>query len=549
MPIRKKSNLAGAGQAVAALMETDEDRERWLAENERVQSDEMVKVFNMMGRREDVNEFCAYVGRDAETGKRIVHGELHEAFQELATRHDRLIVMAFPESGKTSQLGILRVLWELGRNPSLRVAVLSKTQPTAAKTVRTIKQYIEKSTELREVFPELKPGEKWEETFFTINRPVFSKDPTVQALGLESAVIGSRIDLLILDDVLDDENTSTPAGLAQTIKRIRSGYLDRLTTKGRAIFLTNAWNPGDAAHVFGREGWMIYRFPVRSEDGVYYWPEKWNDARVDKVSQDLGPLESGRSLFCKPRADGESPFDKDKVEAAYTRADELELVHRLDAKTLPEGAAIVHGIDLAHRKQGSGHLTSISTVLLWTTDWSYQLLWIEAGRWSSSEIRDRVLDHTRRYDGLFVIENNAAQDWIFDIIMNQAHLPQDQRVLPKMVPFTTGTNKAHPQFGVEGLAVEIRNGLWLFPTHGPAEVVKQAQALKGEMLYYTRGGHTGDRLMSLWFAREGLRRGINAGRPEDKGPGKDLTPPEWRDDGNVGAQVLGERRGEDNELD
>jgi len=483
--------------------------------------------------RNDVNEFCAFVGRDSETGGAIRQEVVHERFQGLAASVRRLILMAHPESGKSTQIGVLRALWLLGRNPNLRIAIVSKTADNAAKTTRAIRSYIEKSAELAEVFPELVPGEKWEESFFIVRRGVHSRDPSVQALGLNGTIIGSRVDVMIFDDTLDHENTATAAERKKTLKRIRAGFLDRLSKEGVAVFLTNAWHPEDAAHVFEKEGWFTERVPVMDEDGTPTWPEKWPRERIEEARQDMGPLEFARAHLCKARDEGESPFDEDAIKRAVALAADIDLVYSLIGFPLPPGAHVFHGVDLAVSQTGKSHLTAIVTVLLWP-DLSRQVLWVDAGRWSSREIRDRVLDTDARYGGTFIVENNAAQRWILDIILNQADLDWTQRRLPELVPFTTGRNKAHPAFGVEGLAVEIDADKWLIPNTGPAKSVAQVEELKGEMLYYVRGAHTGDRLMALWFAREGARKGIRADTPDEEekreldpfGGGRDPIPEE-----------------------
>ncbi len=492
-------------------------------------------------RREDINEFCAYVGRDAETNETIVQEQIHEDFQLIADMFPRAIIMAHPESGKTTQIGILRVLWLLGNNPGLRIAVVSKTKPNAVKTTRAIKEYIEKSEELAEVFPELIPGEKWAEDAFIVRRATYSRDPSIQAVGLDGTIIGSRVDVLVFDDILDLENTMTPAERKKALKRIKAKFLDRLTAGGRALFLTNAWHPEDPAHALEKEGkeggpWRCFKFSVLTEDGQPSWPEKWTLDRIDDLRAELGPIDFARAMLCKARDEGESPFDEDAIERAVTMAHELEvdLVYACRAEDLPPGAAIYTGVDLAVSQGPGAHLTALVTILLWPEDLSRQLLWVESGRWSSRDIRNKVLDHDKRYGSTFIVENVAAQRWIIDIINNQADLPPEQRRLPTIVPFRTGRNKAHPQFGVEGLAVEIDADNWVLPMTGPDAAVREALELRGEMLYYTRGAHTGDRLMATWFAREGCRRGIYAGRHESEGGG-----PHIEAGGDVGVRVFG----------
>lgn len=525
---------------VETAVETDERQTRLDIDKARVDAVK-VRRDKARNRREDVNEFCAYVGRDAETNKPIVQEILHEDFQLIADTYPRAIIMSHPESGKTTQIGILRVLWLLGRNPGLRIAIVSKTKPNAVKTTRAIKEYIEKSEELAEVFPELLPGDKWAEDAFIVRRATYSRDPSIQAVGLDGTIIGSRIDVLIFDDVLDLENTMTPAERKKALKRIKAKFLDRLTAGGRALFLTNAWHPEDPAHALEKEGkeggpWRCFKFSVLTEDGQPSWPNKWTLDRIDAVRAELGPIDFARSMLCKARDEGESPFDEDAIERAVQRARDLEvdLVYACRVCDLPPGAAIYTGVDLAVSKKAGAHLTALVTILLWPEDLSRQLLWVESGRWSSREIRNRILDTDKRYGSTFIVENVAAQAWIIDIVFNQADLEVGERRLPTIIPFRTGRNKAHPQFGVEGLAVEIDADKWVLPDTGTDAAVREALELRGEMLYYSRGAHTGDRLMAAWFAREGCRRGAFAGRPESEGHG-----PHAEAGGDVGVRVYG----------
>jgi len=48
---------------------------------------------------------------------------------------------------------------------------------------------------------------------------------------------------------------------------------------------------------------------------------------------------------------------------------------------------------------------------------------------------------------------------------------------------------------------------WVLPSGATGEAVPpEARAWIREMLYYSPGAHTGDRLMASWLAREALRR-------------------------------------------
>lgn len=96
-----------------------------------------------------------------------------------------------------------------------------------------------------------------------------------------------------------------------------------------------------------------------------------------------------------------------------------------------------------------------------------------------------------------MVENNAAQDHLVQILAADTTVP--------VRGFTTGRAKAHPVFGLESIAAELENGKWIFPCDEAGRCHPEVEALINEMLFYTPSGHTGDRLMGLYFAREVAR--------------------------------------------
>jgi hypothetical protein len=164
--------------------------------------------------RQDPAAFASYVMRDERTGWPVELAPVHLEWHDLFDREHRLVLWSHIESGKTQTL-IGRVLWALGSDPSTRVGLVSNTATQAEKLLRSVARYIETSAELQQVFPHLRRADQWTTTAITVERPVVSKDPSVQAFGVHGAVLGARLDLLILDDVLDyDARAHTPDRVA-----------------------------------------------------------------------------------------------------------------------------------------------------------------------------------------------------------------------------------------------------------------------------------------------------------------------------------------------
>lgn len=448
--------------------------------------------------RTDVNAFCEFVGRDEKTGEGILQAPMHIAWHDLLDRHDRTLIWSHVEGGKSSQLSILRTLYELGRDPSLRFLLLCNTKDTARKLARQIRNYIESSDELHDVFPDLLPGDPWGEYAFSVKRSTHAKDPSIQTSGVHGNILGSRIDRLVGDDILDWENTRTEDQRKNLIDWWQSTPVGRLTDDARVRVVGNAFHIQDLYHHLARqEGWEAVRYPVL-ENNIPRWPERWPMARIEKKAIELGPLEAARQLMCMSRDDASARFRREWIEVALRLGDGTELASAL--QVVPRGYRTFTGVDLAIQQ----HSAADSTVLFSIAVDPYgvrNLLSIESGKFPGPVIVDKIIEAHRRYQSIVVVENNAAQDYILQFARAKSAVP--------VVPFTTGRQKAHPEFGVESIAAELAGGKWKIPNRA-GKVHPEVQKWIDEMLYYDPETHTGDRLMACWFAREGVRIGDRA---------------------------------------
>lgn len=450
--------------------------------------------------RADPATFAGMVLRDEQTNKRIELAPVHVRWHDLWSEHDRTVFWAHYEAGKTQQ-AIARVLWELGHNPNLRVAIVSKTARQAQKIMRALSQYVLKSADLREVFPELRPAKDlpWNTEQISVERDTISKDPSVQAMGImKGNVMGSRIDLAIIDDALDLENTSSDDKRNATVAWIRAQLFTRMTDGSKMWFIGNAWHPKDAMHQFSREPRFAgFRFPVSEtvEGGetVYSWPDRWSPERIQRELETLGPLEGPRQLFCKAYDDSTARFRQEWLDVCLANGAGYRMVRNVGV--LPDGYAIFTGVDLSMGENPErGDLTTFVTIML-HPDGKRQLLNIESGRWQADEILRRVDQHAVRYPGIIIVENNHAQQFIVQLAK------KGTRATVKA--FRTGKNKADPLFGVESMAAEMQAGKWIIPSRGGKPLGAEVDAWLQDMLYYDPRSHTGDRLMGSWFAREG----------------------------------------------
>jgi hypothetical protein len=448
--------------------------------------------------RTDINTFCEFVLKDEKDGSPVVQGGPHARWQQLADEHDRLLIWSHIESGKTAQLSVARTLFELGQDPTLRYLILSNTAGQAGKVARVVRKYIESSDELHDVFPDLQPGSPWGETAFSVGRKTISKDPTVQISGVHGNILGSRLDRAVLDDVLDFENTATEDSRKGLIDWVLSSVVGRLVDKSRVRCVGTAFHPNDLLHSLAKNSYAAFRYPVVDEAGFPRWAARWPLERIAAKVRELGPIEAARQLMCEARDDSIARFKRDWIEIALRLGDGTSLASAL--QVIPRGYRTYTGVDLAVQLKDANDETCLFDIAV-DPYGNRSVLNIETGRWGGPEIVAKINNHHQRYQSIVVVENNAAQDFIVQFARAGSSVP--------IIPYTTGRNKAHPEFGIESLATEFASGKWRIPNRGGVmhpEVAKWVD----EMLYYNPAAHTGDRLMASWFAREGVRLGGRA---------------------------------------
>lgn len=450
----------------------------------------------------DPNAFATFVLRD-ELGQPIVQSPWHLEWQALCSHHPRVLLWSHVESGKTNQIAVARVLFELSKNPNLRVVVLSNTFGMARDTVSVIGQYIQSSPELRRVAPHLRRarGQTWTKAEITVERDSKSRDPSVRACGIHGNILGARIDLLVVDDALDYENTLNPRQREDFDKWFVATLEGRLTKKARVWWIGNAWHREDAMHLRAASKlWVARKYPVVNPDGTSVWSDAWPSSRIDQKRLELGPVEFSRQMMCVARSDEDARFKISWIQRCLELGEGRSVAYALEV--LPKGYSTYTGVDLAVARHRKADLTAIFTIVV-APDGTREPLDCVSGRWSGPEIIERIIDVHERYHSIVLVENNAAQDFLVQFAQRGTAVP--------IRPFTTGKNKAHPEFGLESIATEMSSGKWRIPSKQNragrlVAATKELQAWVNDMLYYDPSGHTPDRLMASWFAREGARQ-------------------------------------------
>jgi phage terminase large subunit-like protein len=247
--------------------------------------------------RESFGAFVEYVFWDEHTGRPIQQQWFHDEWSRAMDTANRLIIVAPRDHGKTTQI-VARVIWELGRDPNLRIKIVCASDGKAIERLFEVIQHLS-NPRVREVFPNLVPAEQgeWSKHKIVVERTARHRDASVEALGITSTATGGRADLLIADDVVDRRNALTMPALREQIKHAwKSDWTNLLEPHGRVWYICTLWHKADLSHELLANPSYTKIFHAIPDDFGAMWPGKWNEASLRARHQEIGSQEFNRAF-------------------------------------------------------------------------------------------------------------------------------------------------------------------------------------------------------------------------------------------------------------
>lgn len=202
--------------------------------------------------RNNLAAFIEVAGRD-ENGDSVELDYIHRSWivhVQYAWSHNKhALIMAPFNSGKTSSMAVPICGFLIGQNPQIRIKIVCANDNMAKLRVASVKALID-SYAYRKVFPHIRRGQKWDTQDAFVEREGFSTDPTIQARGVITEGIGSKADIMLMDDVCTQRNSEQEA-LRNKIKDMATGtWMSRLDgPEARALAFATAWSSDDYSNV------------------------------------------------------------------------------------------------------------------------------------------------------------------------------------------------------------------------------------------------------------------------------------------------------------
>ena len=534
--------------------------------------------------RHDTAKLIEFVMRDLQ-GRRVKVPPHHRLAIDFIESNPNALLIWPIGSGKT-YVAAAEIIKLLGEDNTSRGAVLSASQAQAEKTLRVVSNYITYSPELRLVYPKLKPstrpGDAWTQHAIIVERPPGNPDPSVVAIGQDTKRInGSRLAWVVVDDILNDENTATPDAREKLLRWFEMFINSRLDkTRSKVIVCNTVYNPEDLIHHLRDEkGWATLHMDVLGNVRV-------QDSRMKRIEADMLGLPflpwdhpelvdaGGAEEVYRLRSHGPDP--EQKIPLWYEKFFYEYSEHLRRYPQTKEEALLEHDLWLA-KQRNEYHPVIFNCLFMGqardeATAWCKKE-WVEkckrlgrqlghhhfvpayngpnptftgvdlafsqdakAGRsalFTFEQLPDgrrKILDiEMGRWDGPTlsskVIEKEKRFNSITRVEGNAA-----QRLLRDLVNLkdasvpiasvdTTRANKHHVQFGVQAVFVDFYNGAWIIPNDANGKCHPATDQWLKECLNYMPDAHTGDVLMSCWLAREQARAWGALGRRDTDASG------------------------------
>lgn len=460
--------------------------------------------------------------------------DLHDSCTFIEGLRNRLLVNTPTGHGKSTTLTVNRVVWEVVRNPNIKIKVVSKSQRMAEDFLLQIKSRLTDPV-YGQMHTDFGPPDgfganaaSWKANRIYVNsdiRDVEQKDPTVEALGMRGQIYGARADLIILDDVVDNINV---AEWRKQIGWIQGMLMNRLGRNGVLMVIGTRIGAQDlysellrSEHYGGRKPPWTYlaqkavlEFADDPADWVTLWPYsdspedatieqtedglylKWDGPLLASRRDEVGPVEFARmyqqeavaaDTAFKPavltrcqqmRQCGLLPDDPLEKCGRVGGMNGLRIIAGLDPAAVGHTAAVVVGVDI---REGKRHILDA----------------FNKAHVHPDEMRQLIIGWTAKY---------GIDEWVIEANAFQAFLTQDTDLLTELgnrgcvlTPHTTGRNKHDPDFGVLAMSQLFETRKFTLPTISSSQAIRALVDQLCVWVPHPPQGQKTDLVMALWF--------------------------------------------------
>ncbi len=415
-----------------------------------------------------------------------------------------------PEHGKTTLFEDY-ASYTLSQKPDHRFTVGSENKTLSRKIIGRVRNRLTRGGPFPRFVAEWGPfepqqGNTLAQPWGSDNFDVFAKtshderDYSMQALGMGSAVAGTRTDHLHVDD---PQSLKSIAQTESMVEQFRQDWLSRPGEEGIVTIAGTRVDEDDFYEVLCREFppeiMRVIKLPaiVPTVDGKGVeplFPEKYTMEQLERLKIKAGPEGWARNFMQAPAATKLKTFTNEIIGPALNPMRSLE--HHV-----PMNTTGILGLD-----PSIGGLNAIMGCAFHAGMLKLVQVSVRTGLMTNeailTELRDQIID--------FQIAGGVITDVVIETMAFQKGLAEDRQLLEMqdefgftVRPHMTGLNKYDQNIGIASMARDFRRGAVELPYAGDEATRHTIDAFITELKAwrpYVKGNRLRqDRLMALWF--------------------------------------------------
>ncbi|MBT8428309.1 MAG: hypothetical protein KJN79_00205 [Gammaproteobacteria bacterium] len=451
---------------------------------------------------------------------RFLVGRHHEEWDALIHEHEKLVIEAARDHGKSHLMSLAYPIWRGGyTHPGRLGYIFSNTQPLAEAFLALIKEECAENERLQHLLPNgISTARQWGKA----SELQMRNGSVIRARGMGVKVRGGHPYWAVADDILDDNDI-----YSETIRQRHIDYflsaINNMVVPGGQIVVVGT--PFAVADLYGylREAGAYHcvKYPAIRADGSLLFPERYSQRLLDQRKKELNSASRfAREFNCSPLSDESSLFpshlfEGGDVRVPYTLGLGADFWER-------RGCTTYTGVDFAMSASSAADYTVIFTV----AQDSRGVRWIaniRRGRgWGFQRQLDEIKDeYALMRPAVIHAEANQMQRIFTDELIRETDIP-----IRKF--FTTGVqpknpsrkgmgqlslSKHHLERGVPSLRMSLENRKWRIPRGDQRSMeltdiwIGELQSMSWEGGKVVSVGAHDDMCMSSWMCDAAVRMG------------------------------------------
>jgi len=439
----------------------------------------------------------------------------HEEWADLMGQHDRLVIRAARDHGKTHFLNTANLLWRGGyAQPGEMIVMFSATQTIAESLLRLAIEELRHNPLLSALVPANGDLGRQNELRLATGTVILARGMGVRARGLHPQTI-------VLDDALSDEDLYSATTRRRNVDYFLSAIENMVVPGGTILVVGTPFHEQDLyGHLASTGEYKVFDYPAIDRAGAVLFPERYSAARLARKRRTLGSARFDREFRLRTVSDETSLFPSRMFEGPEVRQTYRLGLHAEHWRSL--GMAIFVGIDFAMSAETGADYTAVFAVAVDS----------HGNRWLAEIRHERGMSFQAQLamirdvcvllqPAVVYAEANQMQRIFTDEIRRTTDIPIKafftsgiQPKHPSHKPMASVTQgKHHLERGLPSLSIGLENRKWRLP-RGDARSIELTDRWIGEMgaLTWQDGrvvsvGDHDDLVMAAWMADAAARSG------------------------------------------